>query len=759
MHSPLRGALWGRPYAKRGVEAVEDERTADRMSDMSTGNEVSGVVAGSSVQAGAISGGVHFHNAGGTAGVPIPRQLLSPSAHFTNRVSELAALDGLLSRMQPGIVVLSGAGGVGKTALALSWAHRVRERFPDGHLYVDLAGFSDVGPLDPSEVLASFLRALGVPPPQVPLELAEQAALYRSVTAGRSLLVLLDNAFSVAQVRVLLPGPSASAVVVTSRNRLAGLFPDGASLIEVGPLPETDALSLLGRVVGAERVTKEWQRAEALVGLCGGLPLAVCLAAARLAARPRLTLARLATDFVEGTERLTALSAGEGTTVQAAFDSSYRFLSPAAAALYRRLSLHPGLEFGAEVIAMLALRQASAAGAEGMGDPLEELVGASLLEELPEDRFRFHDLLRLHARQRAGADDSEEVQRAAVLSMLEWYLASAAAADLTLTPYRRRLPYVWVSRPDVEGFADRGAALEWFERERSNLISAGRVALDQGWPELAWRLCDVMWPLLLYRRHYRDRVEIDRRGVEAARAWGNKWAEADMLKRLGLICTTVGIHDEAEPCLRESMRLCDEIGDPRGAADAKEGLALLHVATGGLDEAADAFQELIPVYRGLDATRNVGLTLINLGFVLPRLGRPQEAVELLRKAKEIFDGLSAEDPYNGARVVVALTGAHLGAGEIVKARESGVLAARLMRGLGSTNGEAEALEALGEVAHREGDHRAAERHLRQALEIFLALGSSRAESLRGRLREVAGHGGLTNAEDGASPSPRAGREG
>lgn len=452
------------------------------------GNELSGAVAGSSVQAGTVFGGVHFHQAG-PAVVPAPRQMVAPPPHFTNREGELTELDALLAAAAPVLAVLSGPGGVGKTALALWWARQVQDRFPDGQLYADLAGFSGEAPLDPGEVLGSFLRALGVPPERVPLELAEQAALYRSVTDGRSLLVLLDNAFSAAQVRVLLPASSSSAVVVTSRSRLTGLFPDGARMIEVGALPAGDAVLLLGRVAGQERIAREREPAEQLVRVCGGLPIAVCMTAARLAARPRLSLSRVAGEFMDEEGRLDALTVEGGLSVKRVFDASYRLLDAPAAALYRRLALHPGLDFS------VALASAAARGVGGgcgaAGDPLTRLVEANLLEEAPEDRFRFHDLLRLHARQRARVDDTDAERRSAVLTMLEWYLAAAARADTTVTPYRRRLAYPFsteVTRtPVVE---DREAALSWLERERANLIDAGRVALDHGWAELAWHLCD-----------------------------------------------------------------------------------------------------------------------------------------------------------------------------------------------------------------------------------------------------------------------------
>lgn len=726
---------------------MTDERAADRSVNLPAGNEVSGHVAGSSVQAGAIHGGVHFHHASSPT-APVPRQLLTPSPHFTNRESELATLGRLLTATRPVFAILSGPGGVGKTALALRWADQIRTRYPDGQLYVNLAGFSDHDPLDPGEVLGSFLRALGVPPQRVPLDLMEQSALYRSLTAGRSLLALLDNAFSAAQVRTLLPTLATSAVLVTSRSRLTGLLADGALLVEVGPLTAQDAVSLLGRVAGEERVARERDRAEHLIGLCGGLPIAVCLTAARLAARPRMSLSRALRDFTDAERRLRTLSIGDGFSVRHLFDASYRVLEAPAAALYRRLSLHPGQDFSFDLANAVA-DSTVADPASSPDDPLGQLVEANLLEELPEDRFRFHDLLRLHARERARTDESETARRYTVLSMLEWYLTAALQADLVITPYRRRLTYTFESAPtELPVFSDRDSALRWLDRERPNLISAGRTALDHGWPELAWHLCDVMWPLLLYRKHYRDRLEIDRRGIQAARAWGNAWAEADMLKRFGLVCTSLGNYDEAETSLWSSMELCRTIEDHIGIAAAQEGLALLRVATERLEEAVDLFQELATLNRQMSQQRGVGLTLINLGKVLPRLGHPQEAVTLLSEAHEIFTGLADTDPYNGARVLIALAHAQLSAGSLAEAKEVATEAARRMRDLGSEGGEAEALETMGEIAHEYGDNSLSLRYLNQSLEIFTALGSLHATRLRERVRELgalAGPGDTTAA--------------
>lgn len=260
-----------------------------------------------------------------------------------------------------------------------------------------------------------------------------------------------------------------------------------------------------------------------------------------------------------------------------------------------------------------------------------------------------------------------------------------------------------------------------------------------------------MWPLLLYRKHYRDRLQIDRRGVRAAQAWGNAWAEADMLKRLGRACTTSGRFEEAERHLRRSAALCRDIDDARGAADAREALALLRLDTGREDEAAELFGELAAAYRRLGQRRSLGLTLINLGMLLPRLGRARQALALLDQAREIFAEIAESDPYNTARLGVALAAAHLGCGDVAEAEEAAAQAARQMRALGSENGEAEALEALGEAARRHGDRDAARSRLQQALEIFTSLGSPRAARVRERIRELTGPPRPTQ-DPGATPA-------
>ena len=340
-------------------------------------NELSGTVTGPVVQARTIQGDVRIQVDAGPQAPP-PAQLAPAPALFIDRHRELSELDELLGAERttahaPALIVISGLGGVGKSALALHWLHRIRDRFPDGQLYADLRGSDQGQPVSVSEVLERFLRALGIAPERVPAELDEQVALFRSATAGRRLAVLLDNALSAAQVRSLLPASPYGLVCVTTRHRLSGLIVDGARFVELAPLAEDAATELLTRVVGEERVSAEPEAARELAGLCGMLPIALCASAARLASHRRRSIARLVRELRDARRRLSMLSLDEEISVQAALDVSYNGLPEDQARLYRLVGLHPGDDFTAEV-----------AGAAAGVDPGE---AADLLDALAGDRF------------------------------------------------------------------------------------------------------------------------------------------------------------------------------------------------------------------------------------------------------------------------------------------------------------------------------------------------------------------------------------
>ncbi|MFY1638289.1 tetratricopeptide repeat protein [Solwaraspora sp. WMMB335] len=691
---------------------------------------MTGSVSGVIVQAGAVHGDITITGRVGERSL-VPRQLPPTTTYFSARTAELTALDALTGGESPGPVVLCGPGGVGKTTLAVRWASEAQARFPDGQLYLGLQGFNGTEPVDPSAALTASLRGLGVPAPEIPVNLAEQTAMYRSVTAGRQLLLLLDDAFSAAQVRPLLAGHPA-VTLITSRRRLVSLVHDGAHILDVGPLDRSDAVELLVRAVGAERIARDPRSAEELAVLCGGMPIALCVAAGRLALRPRMSVRAMAAALVDEPTRLAELSVPETGSVASVFDATYRALTRPAALLYRRLSIHPGRDFGLDVITAVPVDTDGDDAGQDTDDLVTELIEANLLEETDEDRFRFHDLLRLDAKRRCQTDDTEADRERVLRAMLEFYLSAAHRADLAVTPYRRRLDYDYLSWSQVRlpQFTGRGAALDWFERELTNVVHAGRSALEHGLAELAWRLCDVLWPVFLYLKQYPIRLEVDARGAEAARRWGNRWAEADMLKRLSRVCTKFGRYAEAEEHIRTALDRYRQAGDERGVLDAEEGLATLYRETGRLALADDALVHLLAGYRRLGDPRTVGLTCINLGSLRIRLNRPVEALALLDEARSIFDSLADVDPYNRARVLITTAAAYLDTGDVAAAQHSAAEAVRRMGDLGSDHERAEALDVLGQVAWRQGDSGTARRHWTAAAEIFERLG------LADRAREV-----------------------
>ncbi|MFG1988418.1 tetratricopeptide repeat protein [Actinoplanes sp. NPDC048988] len=692
-------------------------------------NTVSGTIFGPSVQALDIHGGIHYHGAGVPARA-IPRQSAAPPRHFTARQSELEALK-RAAEAGSTVVVLSGPGGVGKTALARHYAHQAADAYPDGQLYVNLDGFGSPPAVDPADALRAFLRALGVPGESLPVTLAELTALYRSHTAGRALLVVLDDAFSAAQVRVLLPASSSSLTVVTSRSRLSGLIAEGATFVDVPPLTAGESTALLAAIVGGRRIDDERQQSERLAELCAGLPIALCVVAARLSTRPRLSVAGVVAALADTSDRLARLETpNEETSVSGSFELSYRALDGPAAVLYRRLALHPGPEFGMGPASALlpGIRTES---------PADRLMGVllevNLLQEVAENRFGYHPLLRLFARQKAAEDDTEADRDGALVAMLEWYLGAAGAADVASTPYRRRLAYAFRTDPvGLPAFGDRDHALSWLDRERANLGLAGQAALDRGWAELAWHLTDVMWPLQLYRKSV-DRREIDERGLAAARLWGEPHAEGRMLKRLGRTCSTAGEYGRAEQLLRAAITTYRQAGDVAGRIEAEEMLALVYRDSGDDDAAIDMLGSVLTDRRRLGDSRDIGLTLINLGELLSRRGRAAEAIGLLRESGTLLDRSVAADPYNLARVKLGLARAYLAGGDLVAAAHAATEAVEGMRRLGAAVGEADALEIAGEIAERRGDPTRGRLCLERAVEILEAHGSPRAVALRRRL--------------------------
>ncbi|MFC8520511.1 ATP-binding protein [Streptomyces sp. NPDC057257] len=707
-----------------------------RSHEFGSNNELSGTVHGASIQAGVVHGSIRIvsETPAAPAAGRIPWQF-PPSVRMVDRSEELAVLERHRARARreerPALAVVSGLGGVGKTALALRWLRTLRPHFPDGQLYADLGAQSADGPASPAEVLGRFLRALGVPAPEIPATLAERTALYRSSTEGRRLVVLLDDAATAAQVRPLLPA-GGNVTAVTSRRRLPGLAVDGCVSVQVQPLGVEAAVELLADTLSDDRVSAQPDAARTLVELCAGLPLAVRVAGARLAARPERRITTMVRALAEERDRLEALAIDGDHDVRAALDLSYRALPPEAARLYRLLGLHPAPEFGSALADALC----------GDGEPLlEALHDASLLLDAGDGRHRFHDLVRLHAAARAEEDEPPPERARALRRIADHYLASATRAEELIDPQHRTLARDFGAGPVVvaEVGEDAETALDWLERELPTLMAVLHRARPAGFPSIAWQLADALWPLFLRRKFYDDWRAAHDEGLLAARESGDTVAECRMLTSGGVGRLGAGDHERALEMFERAARLFADSDDRLGQARTLNyrGLALQRL--GQLDTAADLFRRAAAELPEQGDRRAGALARLNLADVALATGDAGAALRHAGAARTVLDGEG--DPYNAARAATLLGHASLAVGELDEAARQLSYALRILRRMAAGYEVARALGVLAEVAERRGDRRAARDHCREALEHYTTAGrsgSEEAESARRRLRELEG---------------------
>lgn len=698
-------------------------------------NEISGNVSGPVLQARSITGDVYI-DLGSSAPAPVPAQLGPPPAVFVGREDELTHLDAILDSADavtgvPVLAVLSGLGGVGKSALALKWLHHVRPRYPDGQLYADLRESSSGHPAAPTEILARFLRSLGIAAEQVPVALDEQVALFRSVTAGRRFAILLDNAATAAQVRAVLPASGSSLVVVTTRDRLSGLVVDGARFIEVQPFTRSAALGLLSAVLGPDRVRAEAQEAARLTELCGHLPIAVAASAARLALRPRWTIGRLVGDLADTRRRLSALSADDDISPRAVFDVSYRVLAEEEATLYRRLGLHPGPAFGPHV--------AAAAGGIGHHEAyriLDALSGASLMEAENDDRYRFHDLLHLHAQAKALEADPPEVRTATFGRIADWYLRSAVAADLVVIPGRPHAGPLYATIPPATStFAGPAEALDWLEAELPNYRAVLEVSHSAGMDEVTWQLCESLWGLFVNRKNYQAWLETHELGLASARACGDPRARSCMLLALATAKLNVQAFEDAVTLSEEAVETERSAGHRLGEASALNRLGVAYLGMKRPEPAVECFTAARDIHESLPRPRGVALMTRMLGEAYRDMGRYETAVDHLRRAYLMFRDLTNEE-YGEARALSALGRTHLLAGRPGDATEPLAEALRIAERIGSHHEQAEVLMSLAEVSEAIGDRVRARSHLAAACEIFTRLGAPQTATARERLARL-----------------------
>lgn len=716
-------------------ETGGDHSRPEEGQDVAVGgrNELSGTVHGSSVQARSIYGDVQFHF-DSSVKMPVPNQLSSAPVTFTDREQELQKLWGFLGDQETTatnlLVVISGVGGIGKSSLARRWLDEAGERFPAGRLYADLGGFSAAGPRDPGDVLGWFLRSLGVPPDRVPLELAERAGLFRSLSAGRALAVLLDDAASAAQVRAVLPGTGPSLVVVTTRRIIAGLAIDGARFVELAPLEEDAAVELLDRIAGSGRTRADPQGARDLVRLCGRLPIAVCASGARLAPRPRWAISRIVEELADERQRLAALSRVADVSVVAVFDVSYRALPAKAARLYRLLGLWPGTDFGPGVAASLA-----AIGLDEATDLLETLVESSLVEEIIDRRFRFHDLIRLHARDQSDAEPPGE-RAAAVARGIDWYLRAAVAADVMVLPGRWRLgPYYRDPLAPAIPLSGPAAAFEWLETELGNLLAVLRHAADHGMYETGWQLCEALWGLFLYRKHYDAWIESHRIGLACAQACGDQRAEARMHNQLGSAYRSLRRYDDAIVQFNRALDLERATGHLLGEGSALDQLGVVYLRLGRYDDAIEHFARSRAIHQEANQPRGVALMNLNIGHALSDAGRHDEAVDHLQTAYRQSGEI--HETYHQARALTILGQTYLRSDQPRLAAAPLDQALTMLEGLDATYDLALVQIHLATLAERLGDAAATRAHLERALALYREVSAPQASEVRARLAALA----------------------
>ncbi|MBU6535577.1 ATP-binding protein [Streptomyces sp. NPDC057245] len=594
------------------------------------------------VQAGEVSGGVHFHHQ-----VPlpapaiVPHQLRGSVRHFVNRSEERARLSSLVAGRHDEphavrIAAITGTAGVGKTSLALCWAHSIRSHFPGGELYANLRGYTAGSPATPQEVLGRFLEDLGVPATHVPAEPERRETMFRSLLAERRVMLVLDNAADSSQVRPLLPATSGCLVVVTSRDDLSGLVrQEGALRLDVTTLPTPDAVELLRAATSDYRTGDRRGDLAALARLCAGLPLALRIAAERAAGWPSMPLGELIDDLRDESARWSVLTAEaeEGSdAMRSVFEWSYRALSDPASRLFRRLGLHPGNEFG--LPAAVSLAGSDPAHVRGL---LDALVRAHLLERRPAGRYEFHDLLRAYAAEQVRREESEGERKEVLRRCLAWYLHTAYAAQCAMAPFDR---YDLDDRIPVPAaalrFENYQSAFDWYRAESANLVAATRAAADVGFPEIAWRLAVVLRAVYMHQNAFDDWETTARIGVRAAACAGEQHGEAEARETLGKAAFQALRLDEAEEHHRASLALRRHIGDRRGVAVSVNALGLLGLRRRRLDEARAHFTDGAEIFRELGDRRWTALVRSNLAETLCELGRGEDAWSLLEQVLADF---------------------------------------------------------------------------------------------------------------------------
>lgn len=664
---------------------------------------------------------------GSSDSVPIvPAQLPVNVGGFVGRENEAAKLDRLVDDSQDSarIATLSGSAGVGKTALAVWWAHRVRDRFPDGQLYVDLRGFGPDDPVSPGDALAGFLRALGVDGAAIPQDLGERAAKYRSLLAERQVLVVLDNARTADQVRPLLPGAESCVVLLTSRDALTGLgVREGAHRVDLDRLPVVESRRLLANLLG-DRGADETDAIDELIGHCARLPLALRVAADLVRSRPARGVAGLVDELADERDRLDLLDVEEDShsAVRAVLSWSYRQLSPAAARLFRRFGLHPG--HGVDRYALAAMADIDV---RSVRRSIDVLVRAHLVDEVASGRFRPHDLLRAYAKELAESVDSDDAIREAVGRLGDHYLSTASTAMDLLAPYEKdRRPTAPAAPGDVPKLTAYDDAWDWLDRERSNLLSL--IPVGDAYTTL---LSDLLWRYLEMGGYYDDALALHTQALTVARSSGDQLAEANTHRYLATIAHFLDEHEKSSTLDQRALALYRRAESVPGQAATLNNLGTTAFRRGDYREALAYFEQALPLYEEI-GEHTLAIVLANAGSLHRELANYEAALAYLNQAEQY--AAQYGDRSRQSMIMRDLSEVYANTGDTEAALGCALRALEIARAASARPAEADALNQLGAVHRVVGDYQLSLDYYDKALELAHATGAGVlvAEGLNGR---------------------------
>jgi DNA-binding SARP family transcriptional activator len=664
-----------------------------------------------------------------------PAQLPADTADFTGRSAQVDLLCGLLAAEpaagRAGAVVISavaGMGGIGKTALAVHAAHRLRDRYPGGQLFVCLQGATCA--LRPAEVLARFLRDLGVPDAAIPAGQAERAARYRTLLTDRRMLIVLDDARDAAQVRPLLPGTAGCAVLITSRSALPGL--PGTALLNLAALDQPEASDLFSAIIGADRAAAEPDATAAVLACCAGLPLAVRITASRLASRPHWSIAHLAARLAVEQDRLAELAAGD-LAVRASFAVSYDALPvgrPDPARVFRLLGLADLAVISLPAVAALAGRPAGEVAAA-----LEILADASLLESPAAGRFRLHDLLRSYAAELAGDADSAQDRNAALERMLGWYGGQAVSAARTLAPGRALPATVAVQAAATAAMDGPAQALDWYETERASLLAAARRAAALGRHDIAAQIAVAMWDFFQRTTYTDDWLAISQTGVDSARHLGDDAVLSWLLNGLGQVHGPQRKFADSHRFLSEALAIRQRTGDRHGEAAVLNSLAVDLFYQDRFDDALEYLRPGLAIHIELGEQPDAAIILNNMGHALLCLRRHAEALEHLGQALAIQQETGARHAEGITQTTIAQVNLDLGRFEAAVEHYRKARTALLDESIREHVDQADILHGLGTALAALGRAGEAREAWLAAIPILDRAGDPRAAELTARLTD------------------------